>query len=77
MVGGEGIAPTRSKAMSFTDSPAYFNGLAAHIKKTLGQSTAHPFSLPHLLSEVERKAGFEPANSGVFKTSSYCWRLYL
>ena len=50
-MGGEGIAPTRSNATGFTDPPAYFNGLAAHIKMTLSQSTAHlliagTFALP-------------------------------
>ena len=50
-MGGEGIAPTRGKATGFTDPPAYFNGLAAHIKMTLSQSTAYllitgTFALP-------------------------------
>lgn len=60
MVGREGLAPPKPKAGDL-QSPVIAAIRPPHIKMTLSQSAAYPFNLPHLLSEVERDAGIEPA----------------
>lgn len=60
MVGREGLAPPKPEAGDL-QSPVIATIRPPHIKVTLSQSTAYPFSLPHLLSEVERDARVELA----------------
>ena len=60
MVGREGLAPPKPEARGL-QPPVIAAIRPPHIKITLSQLTAHPFNLPHLLSEVERDARVELA----------------
>lgn len=52
VIGGRGGCRPHYPEGTILQTAAFADSLLSHIKMTLSQSTAHPFSLPHLLSEV-------------------------
>ena len=56
------------------NSPSFYRWTTPPHKSPLGKRTAHPFYLPHLLSEVAGMAGFEPTNARVKVLCLTTWR---